>query len=161
MPLIQKAIDAASSSCAVVSLVGDPDKYRSFALPVVPDAFPGHGPLAGIEAALRETRSDWNLVLACDMPSIAASVVNDLFLSAESSPDADAVLPAYPDGRLEPLCAVYHRRCHRHIAAAIDGGVLKVTSALEGLALRYVPVTRSEVFTNLNTPEDLRRYRDV
>ncbi|MES1261755.1 MAG: molybdenum cofactor guanylyltransferase, partial [Acidobacteriota bacterium] len=59
----------------------------------------------------------------------------------------------------EPLCAVYHRRCHPAIRAALEAGVRKVTDALrEPLQIRYVRVPSRAPFANLNTPEDLRKY---
>jgi molybdopterin-guanine dinucleotide biosynthesis protein A len=153
-PLILRAAAAAAEVCGSVWLVGDPVKYGSLGFPVVADRFIGMGPLAGIEAALASSTSDWNLILACDMPCLNAAILESLFAD-----DADCSLPRYPDGGLEPLCAVYHRRCHSHIRTAIENGVRKVTAALDGLAIRYVPVTSEEPFTNLNTPEELERYR--
>jgi molybdopterin-guanine dinucleotide biosynthesis protein A len=155
-PLILRATGAAAAVCSSVSLVGDPAKYGLLGFPVVADEFAGCGPVAGIEAALHATSADWNLILACDMPALDAPVLELLFTG-----EADCVLPQYPDGKVEPLCAVYHRRCHPHIRAALEKGVRKVTSALEGLAIRYLPVSSEEPFTNLNTPEDVRRYRDA
>ena len=156
LPLILRATTAAAAVCGFVSLVGDPAKYASLGLTVVPDHFPGAGPGAGIEAALRATTADWNLILACDMPALSAAILETLF---PRDAMADCVLPQYPDGKVEPLCAVYHRRCHPHIRAALEQGTRKVTSVLDGLAIRYVPVTSEDPFTNLNTPEDLRRYQ--
>ena len=157
-PLIERAIAVARTACESVSIVGDPAKYGSLGCPVVPDEFDGAGPLAGIEAALRTSAADWNLILACDMPSLDADVPASLF--GAIGEHGDCVLPRHADGKLEPLCAVYHRRCHGQIRAALDSGVRKVASALDGLAIRYVTVTRDDSFTNLNTPEDLRRYRN-
>jgi molybdopterin-guanine dinucleotide biosynthesis protein A len=156
IPLILRATSAAQGVCGSVALVGDPAKYAGLGFPVVNDEFPGCGPLAGIEAALRATSSDWNLILACDMPRLDPVILESLF-----GMEADCVLPQYPNGDVEPLCAVYHRRCHAHIRAAIENGVRKVTRALEGLAIRYLPVSSEDPFTNLNTPDDVRRYRDA
>ncbi len=154
MPLVLRAATVAAEVCASVSLVGDPAKYGAVGLPVVADRLNGMGPLAGIEAALALTEADWNLILACDMPRLSGPILETLFAG-----DADCSLPQYADGRVEPLCAVYHRRCHGHIRSALERGVRKVTAALDGLAIRYVPVTSEEPFTNLNTREELERYR--
>ncbi len=155
LPLVMRAVRAVSEVCETVSVVGDPARYAALGLPVVADEFVDAGPLAGIEAALRTTVAEWNLVVACDMPAIEAAILASLFTAAS---EGDCALPRYPDGKTEPLCAVYSRRCHPHIRAALEAGVRKVTAALEGLAIRYVPVTREHAFTNLNTPEDVRRY---
>jgi len=129
----------------------------------VADEFPGLGPLAGIEAALRVTEADWNLLVACDMPALNPSLLGELFAACtECNPDEaghpDGALPQYADGRVEPLCAVYHRRCHASIRAALESGVRKVTDALQALEIRYVRVASDAPFANLNTPEDLRKY---
>ena len=100
-------------------------------------------------------RPTGNLIVACDMPALDSAILEKLF-----SAPGDCKLPRYSDGRLEPLCAVYHRSCHREIRAALDAGTRKVTDALSRLAITYVPVLRSESFSNLNTPDDVRRYRN-
>ncbi|HWE53703.1 MAG TPA: molybdenum cofactor guanylyltransferase [Bryobacteraceae bacterium] len=158
-PMILLAAARAAEVCGTVSIVGDPALYGNLGFPVIPDQFPGAGPLAGIEAALGATRTDWNLIVACDMPALEPAVLERLF-----SAGAECVLPEYPDGKVEPLCAVYHRRCHAGIVIALEQGIRKVTDALAHLSLNhaitYISVTSAESFANLNTPEELRRYRD-
>ena len=149
---------AAACVCESVSLVGDPIIYRDLGLPVIPDRFAGQGPLAGIEAALAASKCVRNLIIACDMPAISENLLEELF-----STDGDCVLPRHPDGKLEPLCAVYQRRCHSVVRDALDAGVRRVTDVLrlfetQGLAIRYVRVSNPSEFANLNTPEDWRRF---
>lgn len=141
--------------CGSVSLVGDPALYAKLGLPVVPDDFPGAGPLAGIEAALRTTAAALNLIVACDMPALDAGILEALFATG-----GDCALPQYPDGRVEPLCAVYDRRCAPAVRAALENGTRKVTDALQTLEIRYLQVSSGAPFANLNTPEDLAQYRN-
>lgn len=157
-PLALRVADEAARHCGTVSLVGDPARYEALGLPVISDTFPGRGPLAGIEAALAATAVDWNLVTACDMPALGSGVIEQLFELC-----ADGAVPRYDDGRMEPLCAVYHRRCHAAIRAVLESGVRKVTEALrrleaDGFAIRYLRVANEGPFANLNTPEDVQRY---
>lgn len=156
--LALRVADEVAKVCGTVSLVGDPSLYGLLGLPVVPDRFPGQGPLAGIEAALAATKAEWNLIVACDMPALDLATLGALFAAGDDSPVPECVLPQYEDGRVEPLCAVFNARCHKPVLAALRQGVRKVTDALDGLALRYVRVTSDLPFANLNTPEDLRRY---
>jgi molybdenum cofactor guanylyltransferase len=141
--------DAAGSAV----LIGDPQKYGHLGYPVLPDRSPGAGPLGGIESALNYTAADWNLVLACDMPDVSAEFLRGLLDAAERL-NADALVPAGPSGRLEPLSAVYHRRCLATIHRALEAGVRKVTAALAGLEVARLAVDDGACFENLNTPEE-------
>jgi molybdopterin-guanine dinucleotide biosynthesis protein A len=154
-PLFRRVAGEIGKICGTVSLVGDPALYGELGLPVIPDRFPGLGPVAGIEAALNNTNVEWNLLVACDMPSLDVSILEELFAAAEG---VDGAVPSYGDGRIEPLCAVFHVRCHAAVLTALEAGVRKVSEALARLKLRYVPVSSPDSFANLNTPEDLKRF---
>jgi len=157
-PLALRAAELVAHVCGSATLVGDPARYLALGLPVIPDNQPGLGPLSGIEAALAATPSDWNLIVACDMPSLNPSIFESLFTAAAG---ADCALPRHPEGHVEPLCAVYHRRCHPVILQALAQGTRKVTDALAPLAVRYVQTASNDPFTNLNTPDDVRKYSDA
>jgi len=143
-----------------VTLIGPPEAYASLGFPVISDNFPGAGPLAGIETALRATRAEWNLVTACDMPGLSVAFLRELLSQAASS-QADCVLPCGPSGLPEPLCAVYHRRCQPAIARGLAGGIRKVTAGLAGLRVYYWPVDSERWFANVNTPREWAPYSNA
>jgi molybdopterin-guanine dinucleotide biosynthesis protein A len=150
----------AATVCAAAGsaiLIGDPRKYGHLGYPVLPDRSPGAGPVGGIETALSYTAADWNLVLACDMPAIGADFLRALLDAAERL-NADALVPAGPSGRLEPLSAVYHRRCLTPLRLALSAGVRKITDALAGLEVARFAVDDGGCFENLNTPEEWACY---
>jgi molybdenum cofactor guanylyltransferase len=147
---VAEAVERAAGS---VVLVGNLELARLFGYPAIPDGYPGEGPLGGILTALEDTSSDWNLVAACDMPGLSAEFLNRLLDIAAGS-DADAVLPAGPGGRPEPLCAVYHRRSRDPLSRAFARGVRKIAAALENLPVYVWPVAETAPFQNVNTPED-------
>ena len=146
-----------ASAAGSAALVGDPQKYGHLGYPVLPDRSPGTGPLGGIETALSYTAADWNLVLACDMPALSADFLRGLLDAAERL-SADALVPAGPSGRLEPLSAVYHRRCQATLRRALEAGVRKATAALAGLEVARWTVDDAACFENLNTPEEWACY---
>jgi molybdopterin-guanine dinucleotide biosynthesis protein A len=152
---VAAAVAAAAGSA---TLIGDPQKYGHLGYKVLPDRTPGAGPLGGIETALSHTAADWNLVLACDMPAASAGFLRELLAGAENA-GADALLPAGPSGRPEPLSAVYHRRCAPALRRALGAQIRKVTAALAGLDVRTFPVDDPAWFENLNTPEQWAPYR--
>ena len=149
-----------ATAAGSVALIGNPQKYGHLGYPVLPDRRPGAGPVGGIESALSYTAADWNLVVACDMPGISAAFLRGLLDAAESL-NADALVPAGPSGRLEPLSAVYHRRCLETLRHALEAGVRKVTDALAGLEVARWAVDDVACFENLNTPEEWACYHGL
>jgi molybdopterin-guanine dinucleotide biosynthesis protein A len=159
-PLIFRVAEALSTVCETVSIAGDPDRYSTLGIPIISDRMRGSGPLSGIEAALGATGSDWNLIAACDMPSLDTGLLCNLLDAANGNgATTDAAIPQYPDGSLEPLCAMYHRRCHPVAADALARGVRRLADFIRLLTVRYVQVTDPRPFRNLNTPEDVENFR--
>jgi molybdopterin-guanine dinucleotide biosynthesis protein A len=148
-----RIVESAAGSAV---LVGDPRVHASLGYPVIPDMYPGQGPLGGILTALRHTAAEYNLIVACDMPGLTVEFLREL-LDAAKNP-AGILIPETADGHREPLCAIYGRNALAVLQRAFDGGIRKVTAAFEGLAVRRHPVAEVSCFQNLNTPEDWARY---
>ena len=136
-----------------VVLVGDPDLYHDLGYPVIPDRYPGEGPLGGILTALDHTQSDWNLVVACDMPGISGEFLSRILEAAEKSTN-DVLLPIGPGGRPEPLCAAYHRRALTALESAFASGERKITRGLQAVRTARLVIPELAPFQNVNTPED-------
>ena len=114
-----------AAAAGSATLIGDPDKYGHLGYPVLAGPQPRkRSGWAASRSALTYTAADWNLVLACDMPAVTAEFLRDLLDAAERA-GADALLPEGASGRLEPLSAVYHRRCLATLRRAIECGHTK------------------------------------
>jgi molybdenum cofactor guanylyltransferase len=156
--LAQSIAEIVRTVVGEVSLVGKPHRDGLLGYSVVPDTYPGEGPLGGILTVLQHSTADWNLVVACDMPELNAGFLRRLMDAAEAS-DCDALVPIGPSGRMEPLCAAYHRNSRQGLYQSFVGGVRKIATAL-----REVRVTTWRVpeelscFQNVNTPEDWVPY---
>ena len=147
-------VRAAAGSCV---LVGDPSTYAGLGLSVIPDLYPGEGPLGGILTALYHTAADWNVIVACDMPEVSAGFLERL-LGCASQSFQDVLAPASCCGRLEPLCSVYHRRSAWALGAAFARGARKVADALAEVRLATLTVPDVRIFENVNTPRDWAPY---
>jgi len=134
-------------------LVGNPE------LGGIPDLYPGEGPLGGILTVLHHTSSEWNLVVACDLPEITPGLLTRLLDTAESA-GCDALLPRTPGGSIQPLCAVYRRSAREALEARFQAGTRKVTVGLEAVAVDYLEVSETLQFQNVNTPEDWADYAE-
>ena len=157
-PLIARAIDILRPHVDELLIIGDPNKYDGFGPLALADDSPGLGPLGGIMTALRYAWHDRLIILACDMPHVTDVFIEQLMTHYEDGIDA---VVAQCDGHLEPLAAVYHRRCRAVFAAQLETGSLKLSDAIERVRTRYVQVCPGEedwpvdLFRNVNAPSDL------
>lgn len=158
--LVEHVAAVVSAAAGSVTLVGDPLKYGRLGYPVVADTMAGAGPLAGIVTALSASHSDWNLVLACDMPDVSAAFLTRLLVAAESA-GPDCLLPAGPSGRLEPLCAAYHLKALPAMRRALEQDVRKVLDGLAELRVTLWRPPEPQPFRNLNTPRDWNEYLKI
>ena len=102
---ILAALRGATDTQLVVS--NDPSAEQWFpSLPVVADAVPGLGPLAGLETALRAADGSAVMVVAWDMPFVTTPLLRGMRALGEIG--AAAVVPAHGEPPvLEALCAYY------------------------------------------------------
>ena len=160
--LASRVAHAVRAAAGDAVLVGDPTKYSALGFRVIPDAVNDAGPLGGILAALEDSSSNWNLVTACDMPGIHSGFLRYL-LTRASEFEGDIAMPLDISGRPQPLCAAYRRRAASAIRRSIHAGILKITSAFEGLRVLEVRAKEfaefdldGRLFANVNTEEEAR-----
>lgn len=137
----------------------DPGKYGFLDIPVIPDRFAGHGPLAGLHAAMIHQVSDLYVLLACDLPNLPLPLVRKMIALADGY---DAAIPRTADGRAHPLCAVYRRTCLPHIEESLRKGERKFigTFLKRDVSVKWVSPQEGQYgetdLANINTPGDLR-----
>ncbi|NBC16337.1 MAG: NTP transferase domain-containing protein, partial [Bacteroidetes bacterium] len=122
-PMIRHVYDVVYPFCSEV-LVSVAEAGAAYPLPgsvrYVTDQRENAGPLAGLEAGLLATSTPWLLVVACDLPFVTPGLLKRLL--SHRTPTAKAVVPTTPDGRIHPLCAIYHRRLLPIVQAHLDAG---------------------------------------
>jgi FdhD protein len=146
----------------VLLITNTPESYGFLPCRMVPDQFPGRGPLAGIHAGLQQSTNSRIMVVACDMPYLHEGLIRYI---ATGPSHADVIIPESANG-LEPLHALYRRSCLPEIEATLLAGQKRIVSFFPGVAVQRIP--RAEVadydpdfkgFQNINTPEDYFRLR--
>jgi len=142
----------------VIIATNDPDPFRGFGVEVVRDRHPGAGPLAGLQAAMEQSRNPHVFVAACDMPGLDPRVIRFLLRRIGS---ADAVVPHW-DGDVEPLHAVYAIRTLPIITACLERGSCAMRDFLPLIEVDHLTEDElraldgtADSFRNVNTPEDL------
>ena len=166
VPLVSRVRAALAPSCGEIILVGDGPDVPG--LRRVPDLREGReGPLAGLEAGLGAASFPWVFVAAGDMPFVPPGLVG-FFLDRLRSRGLRAVVPRH-SGRVHPLCAAYERGLVADVGRLLDAGTRAAWRLLEDLGegVEYVEEELGrfgdpDVFlTNVNSPEELARARDV
>lgn len=157
IPLARSIAETVAHVAGSATLIGSPNLYSGLSLRIIPDLYPGEGPLGGILTALSDSNAAWNLVVACDMPELNADFLRRLVAKAMES-DSEVLMPVTADGRQQPLCAVYRRDCLPTLQAAFSTGIRAVTRALTAVRCVRLPVESSLPFQNVNTPEDWSAY---
>lgn len=120
---------------------------------------PAAGLLTGLDRFLVEP--DLVAVLAVDMPRVHPGTVARLTWAVEEDADIDGAVLVAPDGRQQPLAAVYR---HRALSEARPASYeqqhgLAMRRLVEPLRLAEVPGTDEEA-QDVDTWDDLRRLRD-
>lgn len=132
-----------------------PSAYRRLAaskgVKIITDRHPARGSLVGIYSALKSARTGYIFVAACDMPLVTAGLIKRLINYRR---DYDVVIPRTANG-LEPLCAIYSKRCLKHIERLLKANNLKIIDFFPDVKIKQVRVSGRPVF-NINTPTDYR-----
>jgi molybdopterin-guanine dinucleotide biosynthesis protein A len=157
--LLDHAIARLSAVCGEVRILcGPARRYEDRGRPLVVDAVPDGGPLAGIAAGLDSAGDAAGLYLGVDLPFVTVALLAALAQARQE--DADALVPVTPAGP-EPLCAVYRPGCRRPVHARLAAGDRRMTSfwpdvrvwTLEGQELAAFGGP-SRIFHNVNAPGD-------
>lgn len=110
---------------------------------------------AGPLAALRKFQpgADYVFLCACDMPLFRGEVVK--LLLAEMQPEDDAIVPVL-DGRPQPLCAIYRKKCFYKMVANPD--MERITEWLTKFNTRNLETLpfSADWITAVNTPDELQ-----
>jgi len=144
----------------VVLLTNTPEEYAYLQMPMVEDLVKGFGPMGGIYTGLVTLSDEAGFFVACDMPFLSESLIRHM---VDLRDDFDAVVPRM-DWMLEPLHALYSKKCLPVIHEAIGRHQHQILKCFAEMRVRYVdeeelrlwnPDLRS--FFNINKPEDVPR----
>jgi molybdenum cofactor guanylyltransferase len=143
----------------VIIVAANPIDYLDQDAVIVTDILPGRGALGGLYTGLFYAADEYAFVVACDIPFLQGSFIEYLASRAEGY---DIVVPAPIDG-LQPLHAVYSRRCLPAVRSLLDRNHLQIKELYPGhTILRIDPDIlhsfdpEERMFLNVNTPEDFQ-----
>ncbi|MCB0830751.1 MAG: NTP transferase domain-containing protein [Solirubrobacterales bacterium] len=151
--LIDVVVDAAlAAGCERALIAGGIGSSRAVSIREDP---PFGGPAAGLAAALPEVRSDWIMLLACDLPhaGLLCHLLAGSFRHITAELDG---LVALSDSRIQWLAGIYRRSSiEKAVARQMDLNGASLRSLLGDLKLREVQ-DPERLAHDIDTPEDLK-----
>lgn len=164
IPLIEKVIEVMKGIFyEVILITNSSNRYSHLGLKTYEDIIKDIGPIGGIFTGLVRMKNKAGFFVACDMPFLNSQLIRYM---VKEKGGFDVVIPRI-DGYIEPLHAIYTKKCISFIKDSISSKRLSVREFFDKVSVRYVekeeilrwdPKLRS--FININRPEDLRRLQN-
>jgi molybdopterin-guanine dinucleotide biosynthesis protein A len=160
-PLIEQIVKGLKNAFEKVYIIGNVKEYV-FLQDVFfcEDIIPNKGPLGGLLTGLTCSDSDYNFLTACDMPFLTSEFFEFVNLQKK---DYDVLVPEY-NSYLEPLAAVYSKKCLPFINASLINDQLKLKSFFPKVKVRIIKETiireigePEKLFFNINYKEDIEK----
>lgn len=157
-PLVQYAIDALSGLCSSIIISSSSEAYHSLGYKVVADVFPGIGPMGGIYSALKQSKTEKNLVLSCDLPFVTTGLMSYIL---QNSNGYKVAIPWMGGQHYEPLCGFYHLSILDQISNYIMNSNYKLPDLFEEISINKLAINKdSEIFKehlffNVNSKQDV------
>ena len=130
--------------------------YRESQLMVISDITNDFsGPLAGMQAALHQTKTEWLLFVPCDVPDFPTNLAAKMFAEKGNS----LACYACDNEREHPTFALLHRSLQKQLDQYLAKGDRKLMLFMQEVNAKSILFSsKTGSFANLNTPEDSRNW---
>ena len=119
------------------------------------------GPLIAFYQGLFQVKTEWVLLLACDLPLLDfGEIKNWLNYLPKINSQTIAFLPKNKKG-WEVLCGFYRRNCLSSLQAFINEGGVSFQKWLKSNSVAEVPINNSQVLYNCNTKKHLNELLNL
>ncbi|WP_103079466.1 molybdenum cofactor guanylyltransferase [Petrotoga miotherma] len=160
-PLIEQIVQGLKNVFEKVYIIGNVKEYTFLqGVFFCEDIIPNKGPLGGLLTGLICSDSEYNFLTACDMPFLTREFFEFVKLQKK---DYDLLVPAY-NSYLEPLAAVYSKKCLPFISDSLKRNQLKLKSFFPQVNVRIIKETvireigePEKLFFNINYKEDVEK----
>ena len=156
---VQHSIDALKPLTSEIIIVSDHEAYDIFGLKRVTDNIKNAGPLAGICSGLQHSKTEYNLILSCDIPLITSEVLKKLVDAVDSTSD---IVQTESNGKSMPLVALYKTACARKLNTLLQTDERRLRVAVSHFNVKTVSLNIEEQKTtmNVNTKEEFKQIEN-
>lgn len=155
-PLIAGVLDALSALDTVTVVGGDEADFLSFHVGWCADETPGQGPLGALLSGWHAVDAAVVVAAACDLPSVNGETVAEI-VRQRARTDADLCVPLI-GGQKQWHLAAWSISALPSLERAYFNGERSLRRAASGLQTIAVVLADVDVFSDLDTPDDLTRH---
>ena len=156
---VSHIIEAIKPMVNEIIVVSNNSDYDVFNLKRVNDIIEDAGPLAGLYTGLFHSKTEFNLVLSCDIPFINTAVLKQLIEGFDD--DFDAIQLQSQDKTM-PLIAMYKRQWMHQFLKLLQNDKRRLRIAVEQLHTKTITIDSEwdQYVENINTMDQLIEIRN-
>lgn len=157
--IVEQIVSVLKPLVGEIIIITNGNNYDYLGYKTYKDLIKDCGPMGGIYTALSFSTSKRNFVVSCDMPFIHKELVQFII---KNSGDYDIAIP-FHDEKLEPLCAVYDKRCQLKLEELLGRKQWKLQDALQHFITKQILIPENilatNCFANINTPSEYEKLK--
>ncbi|MCB0463530.1 MAG: molybdenum cofactor guanylyltransferase [Flavobacteriaceae bacterium] len=152
---VEHVIEAMKPLVDEIVIVSNNPEYDQFGFYRVEDDIKDSGPLAGLYSGLKHSKTNYNLVLSCDIPMIKTEILKKL---VEADYENYEVTQVESHNKTMPLIAIYQKQCMHKCLELLQQGERRLRVAVNQLKTKTISIdSELDPFVkNVNTKEDLK-----
>ena len=157
--IVGYAIEALSGICNRIIISSTSDAYQSLGYEVIADEIPGIGPMGGVYSALKESKTEKNLILSCDLPFVSKELLEHILSHGEGY---QVAVPWQGNQHYEPLCGFYDLSILDKLGEFIREGNYKLPDLFDEISINKLIINdrlsfyHENLFLNVNSKHDLQ-----
>ena len=155
-PFIQHIIEVLNGLVSEILIVSNNTNHDIFEFKRIEDVIENAGPLAGVYSGLKASKTDYNLVLSCDVPLITSHILKTLMNETDNKHD---IVQLESQGRTMPLVAIYKTSCAELFYNLLQTGERRLQFAVNHCKVKTIVLNTKyeEYVINVNTPNELNK----
>jgi len=142
-----------------IIIVSSNSDYDEFGVKRVEDIIKNSGPLGGVYTGLHYSKTEYNIVLSCDVPLINSSTLSLLINGIDSEFD---VVQLQSKNYKMPLVAMYKKLCKDICLEFLNKGEKRLRFVVDQMISKTIKIDSSfdKYVRNINTIEQLIEIRN-
>ena len=142
-----------------VSSANENEKNRK-QFPLIMDSDKHSGPLAGILSSFDKFPKKPLLIVACDLPLLDLSTLENLIAQRNFNKQATAYTSEF-DGLPEPLCCIWEASILANISLYMDKGYSCPRKILINSDIKLLSLSTKHALDNINTPKERNELKSI